>query len=69
MSARASMLHVARTGAILSSMDRAACTTSDSRGSAATGNRDTSDLVPGQVGIRSDNMSHRIDYLIIFGST
>jgi len=50
-------------------LNQAACTTSDSRGTAATGNRGTPVLVPGQVGIRSDNMSYRIDYLIIFGST
>jgi len=50
-------------------LDHAACTTSDSRGTAASGNRDTPVLVPGEVGVRSDNMSFRIDYLIIFGST
>lgn len=47
---------------------RSWCTTSDARGTAATGSRTTSDLAAGTIGIRSDDMSHRLDYLIIFGA-
>jgi len=48
--------------------DHAICTTSDARGIGATGSRSTPALTPGTVGIRIDEMSARLDYLIIFGT-
>jgi len=49
-------------------MDRASCTTVDARGTGATGPRSAPSLTPGTIGIRSEDMSHRLDYLIIFES-
>jgi len=50
-------------------MERARCTTSDARLDSTTGSRIAPDLVPGAVGVRSEDMSFRLDYLIIFGET
>jgi len=50
-------------------LNTATCTTTDARVTGATGVRATPELAPGTIGLRSDEMSHRIDYLIIFGSS
>lgn len=48
---------------------RTTCTTIDARGTASTGARSTPELVPGAVGIRSEGMGYRLDYLIVFGES
>lgn len=46
----------------------ARCTTSDSRGIAATGSKATPALQAGTVGIDGEDMSFRVDYIVVFGS-
>ncbi len=49
-------------------LNTARCITSDSRGIAATGVKATPELQAGTVGIEGEDLSFRVDYIVIFGS-
>ncbi len=48
------------------SADNIICTTTDSRGTIATGTEGVSPLTPGNVGIRSEGITYSISYIVVF---